>query len=150
MSNKSLSSSNDFIDGVQALEEMTKVMQQIVNEYEEDGYSMPKINIKECATHVLVDIEMPGIPKRNINIEVEPTSLEVRGCTNEEKIVHNDLDLFSIKKERILGKFKRYIELPCKIDVTKVNASYEDGVLYVELTKPDETENKSKRQIKLY
>lgn len=136
--------SGDFIDSSNISIDIKKV----IDECGEDGYSIPKINMKDCETHVFIEVEMPGIPKRNIKMELDNNFLEIRGYTDDDATTYNGYPIKYIRKERIQGKFKRTIELPCKVDTA--SASYHEGIVYIELTKPDETQHKGKRQIKLY
>ena len=109
-----------------------------------------KVNVKECETHIFVEVEVPGIPKRNISMEIEPMSIEIRAFITVEKNSHNGLELTYIRKERTSGKFKRKISLPCKININDAKADHLEGVLYIELVKPNDISNTGKRQLKLY
>jgi len=48
----------------------------------------------------------------------------------------------SFRSERYFGKFQRSVTLPTAVDSSKVNASYKDGVLTVELPKAEESKPK--------
>ncbi len=115
-----------------------------------EGYSSLKVNIKECETHVLIEVETPGILKKNISMDIESTRIEIRASTTPEKETYNGFPLKTVKQERILGKFKRVIELPCKVNINEAVATYHEGVLYIEVAKPNESINIGKRQLKLY
>lgn len=114
-----------------------------------EGYSTPRINVKECKTHILIEVELPGVPKQNIELDIEPTFIEIRAHTSKDDILFGVHPLEYIRKERPSGKFKRTIELPCKININDTSASYHEGVLYIEIEKPDDSVGKGKRQIKL-
>lgn len=128
-------------------------LKKVIDEYGDElfkGYSSLKVNIKECLTHLFVEVELPGIPKKNISMELEPTSIEIRASTDKIKGDYSGMTVNYIRRERLSGKFKRIIELPCKININEASATYHEGVLYIELIKPDDSINKGRRQLKLY
>lgn len=129
--------------------ELKKVMQSY-GENLYDGYSSLNVNIKECDTHVLIEVETPGISKKNITMEIEPTRIEIRAHSGPLKEKHNGLKLRILREERKSGKFKRIIDLPCKININEAVATYHEGVLYIEMAKPDESINRGKRKLNLY
>lgn len=46
------------------------------------------------------------------------------------------------RTERLVGKFRRSIALPTRVDVNKVNAAYKDGILTVTLPKAEDVKPK--------
>jgi HSP20 family protein len=82
----------------------------------------------ETAHSVIVQIEMPGVRKSDIDVSIHPGSLRIRG----EK--HSAADrpgrLFHLM-ERAFGRFERTLSLPHNIDAAKAEVSYQDGVLTV-------------------
>lgn len=129
---------------------MSKDEINIIDQYDNEGYSSLKINIKESVVNILIEIEIPGIPKNNITLEIEPTSIEVRAATAKEKDTYQGHELRIVRKERTSGKFKRIIELPSRININESHASYHEGVLYLDLKKPVEDISTGKRLLTVF
>ena len=92
-------------------------------------------------------LEMPGIPKDDINIEVTPTSIEVSAQHDESK---EDKDKNWLRRERSSIGFYRSLELPEELKTDDVNAELKDGILTIKLPKVEpKPEHKPKKvQIK--
>lgn len=78
----------------------------------------------------LVEVELPGIKKEEVTIEVSGRRLTVRGERKQRDRVgvlrHN---------ERIVGSFCYEVMLPDEVDVDKIDASLAEGVLTVKVPK---------------
>jgi HSP20 family protein len=105
---------------------------------------MPAVNIVERENDFKVDLAVPGLDKKDFNIEVENNMLVVSGERKEEKIEEKDK---VTKREFHYGSFKRSFTLPEIADVEKINASYNNGVLTVSIAKKEEAKQNAKRQI---
>ncbi len=68
--------------------------------------------------------------KEDIEISLHDGALTISGERKEE----GD----ATRTERPVGKFRRSISLPTRVDATKVNATYKDGILTVTLRKAEE------------
>jgi len=89
-------------------------------------------HVYEKGDHIIVDAEIPGLKKEDIEVTVENQTLHVRGEKKETNEVKRD---GSYQSERFYGKFHRVVTLPAPVDVTKIEAAYKDGVLTVTLPK---------------
>ncbi|MBP7809938.1 MAG: Hsp20/alpha crystallin family protein [Bacteroidia bacterium] len=105
---------------------------------------MPAVNIMERENDYKIDLAVPGLDKKDFNIEVENNMLVVSGERKEEKVEEKDK---VTKREFHYGSFKRSFTLPEIADVEKINASYNNGVLSVSIAKKEEAKQNSKRQI---
>lgn len=99
----------------------------------------PHTDIEETENHYVVNIDIPGVAKKDLNIEVRDEQLVVSG---ERKSAKKEAGF----SERVYGKFQRVIALPTGIDPEKIEAQYEDGVLAVAIPK---AESVKPRQIKI-
>jgi HSP20 family protein len=84
--------------------------------------------------------ELPGIEKEDISITIEDGYVTLSG-RKEEKKEEKGSDFYL--KETRSGSFSRSFRLPGKVDEDKVDASYKNGVLTVEM--PHEEEDKTKK-----
>lgn len=105
---------------------------------------MPAVNIMERENDYKIDLAVPGLDKKDFNIEVENNMLVVSGERKEEKVEEKDK---VTKREFHYGSFKRSFTLPETADEEKINASYNNGVLTVSIAKKEEAKQKAKRQI---
>ena len=100
----------------------------------------PSINVYEENDRIVMEAELPGMKKDQIEVSVHDHMLTVSGERKEEKEVKED-DFY--RHERRYGAFSRSISLPSTVDSKKIDASYKDGVL--KLTIPKAEQAKAKR-----
>lgn len=102
----------------------------------------PAVDVKETDAALTLFVELPGITKQDIDIALENRILTVSG---ERRFDEDDRESFR-RVERAYGKFTRSFRVPADVDGGKVAASFQDGVLKLELPK---TEAAKPRQIKI-
>ncbi len=119
------------------------VFNQLMNEDEKVTW-MPAINIMERENDYKIDLAVPGMDKKDFNIEVENDLLVITGERKEEKTGEKDK---VTKREFHYGSFKRSFTLPETADAEKINANYNNGVLTLSIAKKEEAKQKAKRQI---
>ena len=88
---------------------------------------------------IVVDADMPGITKDDIRLDVKGKQLTIGYERKDEKEV-KDEQLY--RKEKRYGKFERTFSLPFAIDAERVSARYENGVLKLQIQKPEEQQQK--------
>lgn len=101
----------------------------------------PLINVTEDKENYYVRAELPGIKSDELDIQVTKDGISISG---ERKIPVEGNGVKYHRREREAGKFSRLINLPGEVDVNKVEASRENGVLKVIIPK---TEVAKPRQI---
>lgn len=93
---------------------------------------MPKVDMKETAAELIVSAELPGMHEDQIEIFLDEGILTLKG----EKIEESKMEVKGhYRMERKFGKFTRMIPMPCEIDMTKVEAFFNHGVLTIILPK---------------
>lgn len=110
--------------------EMERELNAIRKEYTQD-YKMPVMDMYETEDELVVIMELPGVKKEDIVLNVTPSTLEVTAELKEEKEDNRKYH----KKERIIRKYYRSITLPIKVSVDNVDAKYENGMLIVRFKK---------------
>ena len=100
----------------------------------------PAADIYETKEDYVFELEVPGLKKDDINIELKDHNLSIKGDKKEEKEVKKD-DYHRI--ESYSGTFSRSFVLPKDIDAKKVNASMKDGVLELRVAKAEEQKPKA-------
>jgi HSP20 family protein len=96
-------------------------------------------DIQETDEAVIVTVELPGMKKEDISLNLTETSLEVKAETKEE--LKEEKEGFKSYRKRYSGFYRR-IPLPTAIDPDKVKASYKNGVLEVKMPKAEKEKRK--------
>jgi len=100
------------------------------------GDWIPPVDIFENDKHeIVIQAEMPGLKKEDIDLRVENNTLTLRGERKRESEVKED---HYHRVERAYGMFSRSFSLPSTVDAGKVSADYKDGVLTVVLPTREE------------
>ena len=92
----------------------------------------PRVDIHETDKEIFIDVELPGIDKKDIKVEVKDNTLTISG---ERKSERKAEDAQSCRVERHYGKFERSFGLPETVNTDKVTAEYRNGVLTLTLPK---------------
>ena len=103
----------------------------------------PACEVAEEEGHYMLTVEMPGIAKDDIKIEMADNIVTISGERHMENKKRETGAWFG---ERRYGKFQRSFTLPAGIDSVKVEANYQDGVLQLWVPK---VESAKPRQIKV-
>lgn len=84
---------------------------------------------------LLITVELPGIdPEKDLEVSVEGDVLTITGHkTGEREVQEEDRYLH----ERRYGRFERAVMLPDGVDPDAVEASYDQGILTIEIPIPE-------------
>jgi len=96
--------------------------------------NQPATNVSENQNGFNVDLSVPGFGKDDINLEIEKNILKVTGKI-ETKKEENDESNKVLRQEFAHASFARNFVLPENIDVEKISAKHEDGILKIVLPK---------------
>ena len=91
----------------------------------------PEVSVFENDKLYTVTLDIPGVEKKEVNIEVEGSSLIVSG--KREEANEKDMSLYYCQTR--YGNFSRTFNLPEEINVEKINAKYKNGTLMLTLPK---------------
>ena len=105
------------------------------------GSAYPKVNVYEYDDKVGVVAEIPGLDKKQLNIEVENGVLTVSG---DKHGVHEDDGAKVIRRELKSSSFKRSFELGELLDGDNISANFKDGVLSISVPKVEPEKPKKK------
>ena len=100
---------------------------------------VPAVDIYEDAQKVMLKLEVPGVDQKDLDVRVENHTLTVKG---ERKFEAEEKEQNFHRIERRYGSFYRAFTLPTSVDTENVAASYNAGVLKLELKKKPEAQPK--------
>jgi len=99
----------------------------------------PTVDIYDNDENIVIKAELPGIDKKDIVIDVKDGMLTLKGERSSDNEVKDEK---YYRRERTFGKFERTFRLPAKVDPEKISADYKDGVLKINIPKPEEIKPK--------
>jgi HSP20 family protein len=95
--------------------------------------TMPSMDISETDKAIEITAELPGLEKKDVELNVAENVLTIRGeKKNEREEKNKDYHLV----ERSYGAFSRSVELPAGVKVEDISAEIANGVLKVTVQKP--------------
>lgn len=98
----------------------------------------PRVDVFEDANAFVIQAEMPGVNREHTHIEVHDGTLTLRGT----RTVANGTSTVHVR-ERARGEFRRSFALGKGLDLDKVEARMNDGVLTITLPKGDQLQRKT-------
>jgi len=99
----------------------------------DDEFIRPNMDLQEQADVYHVQMDLPGMDKSNITVEVKDNILTVKAEHKQEATQKEAGKL--LMQERFRGFMSRAVMLSKPVDATRVAADYKDGVLKITLPK---------------
>ena len=96
------------------------------------GSAYPKVNVYEYDDKVGIVAEIPGLDKKQLNVEVEEGILTISG---DKHNAFEDDGAKVLRRELKQSSFKRSFELGDQLDGDDITANFKDGVLSVTIPK---------------
>ena len=125
-------------------QQFPNVVQQVgVKPYQ--GTAYPKLNVYEYDDKIGLIAEIPGLKKKQLDIEVEDGVLTISG---DKHNVWDDAKAKILRRELKQSSFKRSFELGELLDRDNISASFTDGILSISIPKL-EPEKPKKKSVKI-
>lgn len=102
----------------------------------------PAVNIQETATSYKLELVVPGLTKEEIEISLDKDLLTIKG-SNKKESQENQENKY-LRRDFNGLVFDRSFHLPQNIDTDKIQATYEQGILVVDLPKVVEVHKEKK------
>ncbi len=99
----------------------------------------PAVDIYDDKDKIVIKAELPGVDKKDIKVNLKKHVLTLKG---ERSYENEEKEDNYYHKERAFGKFQRAFRLPVNLNPEKISADFKDGVLKIEIPKPEEEEPK--------
>jgi HSP20 family molecular chaperone IbpA len=91
----------------------------------------PAINAFRCEAAVSICVDLAGIDKSLIDLQVEPRRVTVRGSRDAPEPIDQAVQMLALEID--YGPFERQVELPAEVDVEQARAEQENGLLWIYL-----------------
>lgn len=114
-------------------EEIERAFAPIMSDAGRAAY--PAVNMWQGEQSIALTTELPGVAPTDIELAAKDDTLTISG---ERKMPEVGDRAVWHRRERPFGKFTRTIELPFRIDPDKIEARFHNGVLEIELQRPEE------------
>ena len=98
------------------------------------GTAYPKVNVYEYQDRIGIIAEIPGLKKKQLNIEVEDGVLTISG--DKHGIEEQD-GATVLRRELKASSFKRSFELGEQLNSDSINANFNDGILSISIDKKE-------------
>jgi len=99
------------------------------------GTWSPAVDMFEKDDQVVIKAELPGLEKKDISLDLTNGVLTLKGERKHENEVKEEN---YYRREMSCGKFIRSFSLPGDVDADKIKAEFQNGLLTVEVPKPEE------------
>jgi HSP20 family protein len=99
-----------------------------------EGRFVPELNVYETAKMFEVTVELPGMDKKDFDISLNDNVLTISGERRSYRNGEEDGRRYHRIESRF-GRFSRSLPLPNVVDIDKIKATYENGVLVISLPK---------------
>ncbi|MBO9198895.1 MULTISPECIES: Hsp20/alpha crystallin family protein [Niastella] len=107
--------------------------------------TVPAVNIKENAEAFIVEVAAPGMEKKDFNITLDGNQLTISSARQSEETKKEET---YTRREFSYQSFTRTFQLPKDVvDAEKIMATYENGLLNLNIPKKEEAKQKGPRQI---
>jgi len=100
----------------------------------------PTVDLHENSDGFIVDAELPGLKKEDVQINFQDGTLSISGerkYAYEKKGEDGAKDESCHRMERFYGRFHRSFTFPTAVDADKIRASFDNGVLKVVVPKAE-------------
>ncbi len=97
------------------------------------------VDIYDDKDSMVITVELPGAEKKDISVEIKDNIISIKGERVSDKEVKEEN---YYRKERDYGSFHRAFTLPSAVSSDKVMAKFKDGLLKIEIPKPEKDKPK--------
>jgi len=98
------------------------------------NYRAPTSDLYETEKEIVAEIDMPGVDKKDIQVNVTKDSIEIK-AEKKKEVKEEDKKKGMFRLERSLSGLYRKFALPKNVDPDKADAEYRDGVLKITVPK---------------
>ncbi|NPA57732.1 MAG: Hsp20/alpha crystallin family protein [Aquificae bacterium] len=127
---------NPLRELVRIEQELNKVFNELVPtpkaEIEEITRWAPRVDVYEKDNKLVIEAEIPGAKKEDVEVKIKDNAVIIRGEVKREE---EEKDKTYYRTERFYGVFERVIPLPVDVKPDEAKATFENGILRIEIPK---------------
>jgi HSP20 family protein len=128
-----------FKRSVNPIQEWEKEVEKIFDGFGGDARFSPACEILDEDKHFTLSLDVPGLRREDLDIEVKDNQLYISGeRKSENKAEKNNV----LRSERRYGKFSRVFTLPLNVKTDAISARFENGVLELSIPKEEKSQPK--------
>src|SRR5687768_18573985 len=94
----------------------------------------PAVDIHETSNELRLDVELPGIEEKDVELEVDNGILSVRGQKSAERQAESEAGRYHLV-ERSYGAFYRSFQLPPRVEEEQTQTDFNHGVVHYPIAK---------------
>jgi len=119
-------------------EEVRRLFQELIHQpwgghgSPETGHWQPQVDMCETPEEIIVEVELPGVRREDVRIEIEGDSLHITG---ERRTTAERQERNYYRLERRHGRFARQLRLSGTVDRERIRAEFDAGILIITLPK---------------
>lgn len=106
------------------------------------GFVVPSIDVAESENSFVITAELPGLSSDDVDVAISNDAITISGEKQEE---FEDQQGNYLVSERSYGSFQRVIPVPDVADAENAQATFNNGVLCIELPKREESVSRSRK-----
>ena len=122
--------------GTALTDDFDRLFGSLFGVYPERYGGSPAVDIRENKDGYVLEADLPGMEEKDLDIKIEDNLLVI-SAEKKESAEKNEEDRYILRERRSFS-FKRSFVLPKDADAKKVEASFKDGQLVLEIKKREE------------
>lgn len=121
-----------------------------LSNFSKTNTTVPAVNIKETSDHYEVEVAAPGMSRQDFKVQIESNVLTITSEKASGEENQAAADARYISREFSYQSFSRSFTLEQNVvDIDKIEAKYEDGVLRLAIPKKEQARTKQPRLIEI-
>jgi HSP20 family protein len=104
------------------------------------GAWTPSVDMYETDCGVVIAVDLPGVNKEAVEVEIKDNLMTISGQRTTDPLCQATN---YYRRERVCGKFQRTFSLHAMIAPEQIKARFKNGVLLVEIPRPENNQTRS-------
>lgn len=100
----------------------------------------PPVDISTKDNQIVLEVELPGVAKETVNVELHNNTLVISGRKSKDKVEEKYTAIYQERNTAV--EYRREFEINSEVDHKNIKANFDNGVLKVSLSKSMEAQPK--------
>ena len=119
---------------------MVNILKRNSKDEEQVRVIRPPVDIATKNNEVILEVELPGVAKETVNVELHNNTLSIQAKKTKDKTEEKYTPLYLERYTTV--EYRREFELNSEVDHKNIKANFDNGVLKLTLTKSTEAQPK--------